>query len=579
MKARARAPQNHPEGGGVSLPPTAPPPPPAAGYGGEMAPNPDCFGVNLGVAIQSVVMVLINTSMMGVVFARFSSPMHRPQNVQFSRSLALHVAGGQLCLSCRVANMKSHGMLQPRIRMFVTSVVIEDLQRERHRLGRAAPSQFQELMDVDEAPAPGVVGPGPRGTMPVGPPLGVTELEVRSLTENLLHLTLGLPATLTHVIDEKSPFYGLTEADIAEQGLEVMVLLEGVDAATSHMLQARRAYVPADMRFGHQFARVVRVRARQSVEGGVRPGAAMGSAPGSHAEDPGSVRGRPGLSRASVRLHFEHFDATVDADGRVHGLPSSRGAAEGGATDRLASFWKEKSSAQEDEGTLGGNSSRQGGFQVDGMGAADGGKGALADLATEQGPYHAVLRIPGGTGASVTDDDRARAVWEILSKARNPVALPTLVLCRLKPTVRVVADFLRKQGLSGVLCPSDAVESEEGRVTVPEAVRDGQATVVVAWVGHARELIERHIGDAALLVHSHVPAPHTYMDRATSVRPRGSVFILSGGSMGEREWEDRIRATIAPVSPLLTLDMDGDRSRIDGLVHTSQLGHVAESGK
>ena len=145
-----------------------------------MSPNPDCFFINLAVTIQAITAVLINTSMMGVVFARFSSPMHRSQTIKFSSSLTMHASGGRMCLSCRVANLKAHGILNPQIRMvtcaggdeawlrvdlrsprrpcgcgrarrptqLVTSLLVEDLQRERRDLARRA--ALSGVMDVDE---------------------------------------------------------------------------------------------------------------------------------------------------------------------------------------------------------------------------------------------------------------------------------------------------------------------------------------------------------------------------------------------------------------------------------------------
>ena len=139
----------------------------------------------------------------------------------------------------------------------------------------------------------------------------------------------------THVIDESSPLFGLDRDDIARMGLEVMVILvrsaaasrrsgargcrrpscrmhskssraipphpqDGVDPATSRSIQARKSFGPSSIRFGHQFAHVVTLAWRS-----LSPGA-------------------PGLNpTTSVRLNFEHFNATVDAAGIVHDSSSS----------------------------------------------------------------------------------------------------------------------------------------------------------------------------------------------------------------------------------------------------------------
>ena len=52
---------------------------------------------------------------------------------------------------------------------------------------------------------------------------------------------------MTHVVDADSPLSGMMPADMEEEDMELLVLLDGVDATTSGVLQARHAnqLVPA----------------------------------------------------------------------------------------------------------------------------------------------------------------------------------------------------------------------------------------------------------------------------------------------------------------------------------------------
>lgn len=52
-------------------------------------------------------------------------------------------------------------------------------------------------------------------------------------------LWLGLPTGVTHVITAESPLAGLTLSDMEAQDMEVLVLLDGIDATTSAAMQAR----------------------------------------------------------------------------------------------------------------------------------------------------------------------------------------------------------------------------------------------------------------------------------------------------------------------------------------------------
>jgi inward rectifier potassium channel len=53
---------------------------------------------------------------------------------------------------------------------------------------------------------------------------------------------LGLPCTVKHPITTTSPLYGLTLKDLENADMEILVLLEGVDASTSSKLQGIVGY-------------------------------------------------------------------------------------------------------------------------------------------------------------------------------------------------------------------------------------------------------------------------------------------------------------------------------------------------
>lgn len=103
-----------------------------------MAPNPACTLVNFYVMFQTVVATFLDTVMFGVVFTRFSNPMLRQSNIQFSKHMVLHKRAAQKgyawSLTCRVANIRSHGLLKPDIRMLV-SMKDEDASARRGRPG------------------------------------------------------------------------------------------------------------------------------------------------------------------------------------------------------------------------------------------------------------------------------------------------------------------------------------------------------------------------------------------------------------------------------------------------------------
>lgn len=54
---------------------------------------------------------------------------------------------------------------------------------------------------------------------------------------------LGLPTAMSHVINADSPLLDIMPADMEQEDMEFLVLLDGVDATTSGVLQAR--YTPS----------------------------------------------------------------------------------------------------------------------------------------------------------------------------------------------------------------------------------------------------------------------------------------------------------------------------------------------
>jgi hypothetical protein len=89
------------------------------GYGGTMTPNPDCLMLNLTVALQTVVSLLLDYSLLGLVYARFSSPTHRASSIRFSKSLVMTFDGVHLALSTSISNVRRQVVLCPSVRMLL----------------------------------------------------------------------------------------------------------------------------------------------------------------------------------------------------------------------------------------------------------------------------------------------------------------------------------------------------------------------------------------------------------------------------------------------------------------------------
>lgn len=62
--------------------------------------------------------------------------------------------------------------------------------------------------------------------------------------------------TIVHPIDEKSPLYGMTHADLVAKDAEFLILLAGVDETFSQIVHARSSYKADEIQFGRRFVNI-----------------------------------------------------------------------------------------------------------------------------------------------------------------------------------------------------------------------------------------------------------------------------------------------------------------------------------
>jgi len=68
---------------------------------------------------------------------------------------------------------------------------------------------------------------------------------------------LALSWTLYHVLDEKSPLYGVSADDLEAFNASLVVVVTGYDVVAAQTVQARKLYDYPDVRFGHRYADII----------------------------------------------------------------------------------------------------------------------------------------------------------------------------------------------------------------------------------------------------------------------------------------------------------------------------------
>ena len=148
--------------------------------------------------------------MTGLVFVRFSRPTSR---VTFSRTLVVAPFDGQPALMLRVANLRHHAMVEAEFRMMLlrNEVIKEDPSMRR----------FHPL---------------------------------KLLVERVI--TFPAVITMRHLIDEHSPLYGMTPADLERSDARVVASVVCIDSVSQAPLQSQQDYTWQEIEFGRRFVEV-----------------------------------------------------------------------------------------------------------------------------------------------------------------------------------------------------------------------------------------------------------------------------------------------------------------------------------
>jgi inward rectifier potassium channel len=182
------------------------------GYGG-MAPA-DLY-TNLLVTVESFVGLGAVAVLTGIIFARVSRPTAR---VMFSDWATITRFEGQPTLIFRCANERANQILDAEVTVSLAQQVVT-----------------QEGMRVRR----------------------MLDLKVVRSRSPLFALTW----MILHVIDEASPLYGATPESLAENKVEILVIVAGVDETFAQRIHARHSYVPAEIAWNRRLSDILTVGA------------------------------------------------------------------------------------------------------------------------------------------------------------------------------------------------------------------------------------------------------------------------------------------------------------------------------
>ncbi|XP_037323584.2 G protein-activated inward rectifier potassium channel 3-like [Pungitius pungitius] len=183
------------------------------GYGLRMV-TANCPEGTMLLMAQSILGSIIDALMVGCMFVKISRPQQRAQTLIFSKHCVICERDEKLCMLFRIGDLRVSHMVDAKIR----AKLIKSRQTKE---GEFIPLEQSEInLGYDTG--------GDR-------------------------LLLVEPQTITHVINESSPFWELGSERLKRETFEIIVILEGIVETSGMTCQARTSYTEDEVLWGHRF--------------------------------------------------------------------------------------------------------------------------------------------------------------------------------------------------------------------------------------------------------------------------------------------------------------------------------------
>jgi potassium inwardly-rectifying channel subfamily J len=184
------------------------------GYGSRQTTT-ECPETMFVASVQSVLGCLIQAFMVGLVFSKLSRPGSRSKTVIFSQNAVVTLRNRRLCLIFRIGDLRDDNFI-------LGTQISANLVRRRITQEGELYEEMQPLkVDPDSTSEPCIF--------------------------------FVWPLEVVHIIDEDSPFFDLSAAELAKEKFEITVVMEGCIETTSMNFQARTSYLPGEILWGHRF--------------------------------------------------------------------------------------------------------------------------------------------------------------------------------------------------------------------------------------------------------------------------------------------------------------------------------------
>eukprot|EP00794_Sanderia_malayensis_P009108 gene9108-10081_t len=194
------------------------------GYG-TRALNSKCPEATILLICQTVIGMLLDAILLGLVFAKLARPNKRTSTVLFSENACISKRDGKYCLLFQVSDVRKRQLPESHVRAYLYRSL-------KTKEGRTMPFHHESLhVGHDHQTFDPDISPD--------------------------RLFLLFPVTVVHIIDATSPFYTMSKEELLKSEWEIVVVMEGVVEATGCTVQARTSYLSDEIYWAHDFIDVL----------------------------------------------------------------------------------------------------------------------------------------------------------------------------------------------------------------------------------------------------------------------------------------------------------------------------------
>ncbi|TYZ63255.1 hypothetical protein PybrP1_009446 [[Pythium] brassicae (nom. inval.)] len=207
---------------------------------GVVFPRRTCS--NIVMTVESFASMLVTSAITGLVFAKFAKPIAK---IAFSKVCVVQPYGHQrLALVVRVANATqsrdvTHDVIM-EANVKLNLLRVERAKSTTRASGGSGGGDHSGHSDSDDD---------------IDSDKVLCSYNLKVLQNNFITFRMGV--AVVHVIDDESPFFGLSEGEIRASDMLLEVAISGVDSTLQDTVADRFIYTASDLKWGYRFAELL----------------------------------------------------------------------------------------------------------------------------------------------------------------------------------------------------------------------------------------------------------------------------------------------------------------------------------